>query len=182
MGRASAAWRNAAQGLKMNSNSALLADLAERYWRFECYEMPLAAALAGQTLADAVLFRESQVDHQRRDRIAGELLTGLWAINAADLSAQERATLRLLQRELDGVRSQFHVLAHLRPSLLPLGPDFMAVYWANATNIVRSTDADEYGPDSTEQLSINDYFFWIGGYQLEKHTIRSYYGTLLASG
>lgn len=128
----------------MNSNSALLADLAERYWRFECYEMPLAAALAGQTLADAVLFRESQVDHQRRDRIAGELLTGLWAINAADLSAQERATLRLLQRELDGVRSQFHVLAHLRPSLLPLGPDFMAVYWANATNIPDLAAAELY--------------------------------------
>ena len=31
--------------------------------------------------------------------------------------------------------------------------------WANATNIVRSTDADEYGPNSIEQLSLNDYFF-----------------------
>jgi hypothetical protein len=31
--------------------------------------------------------------------------------------------------------------------------------WANATNIVRSTDTDEYGPNSVEQLSINDYFF-----------------------
>ena len=31
--------------------------------------------------------------------------------------------------------------------------------WANATAIVRSTDTDEYGPDSTTQLSINDYFF-----------------------
>jgi hypothetical protein len=37
---------------------------------------------------------------------------------------------------------------------------FNGVYtWANATSIVRSTDADQYGPDSTEQLSINDYFF-----------------------
>ena len=37
---------------------------------------------------------------------------------------------------------------------------FNGVYtWANATVIVRSTDADQYGPDSTEQLSINDYFF-----------------------
>ena len=31
--------------------------------------------------------------------------------------------------------------------------------WANATNIVRSTDTDEYGPNSVEQISINDYFF-----------------------
>jgi hypothetical protein len=35
--------------------------------------------------------------------------------------------------------------------------------WANATNIVRSTDTDEYGPDSVTQLSINDYFFTTGG-------------------
>jgi hypothetical protein len=31
--------------------------------------------------------------------------------------------------------------------------------WANATNIIRSTDTDEYGPNSIEQLSLNDYFF-----------------------
>ena len=35
--------------------------------------------------------------------------------------------------------------------------------WANATNIVRSTDTDEYGADSTTQLSINDYFFTTAG-------------------
>jgi hypothetical protein len=31
--------------------------------------------------------------------------------------------------------------------------------WANATNIVRSLDTDEYGPNSAEEISINDYFF-----------------------
>jgi hypothetical protein len=37
---------------------------------------------------------------------------------------------------------------------------FNGVYtWSNATVITRSTDADEYGPNSSEQLSINDYFF-----------------------
>jgi hypothetical protein len=37
---------------------------------------------------------------------------------------------------------------------------FNGVYtWANATVIVRATDADQYGPDSTEAMSINDYFF-----------------------
>ena len=35
--------------------------------------------------------------------------------------------------------------------------------YANTTAIVRATDADEYGPDSTEQLSINDFFFTTGG-------------------
>ena len=41
---------------------------------------------------------------------------------------------------------------------------FNGVYtWANATNIVRSTDTDEYGPNSATQLSLNDYFFVTGG-------------------
>ena len=36
-------------------------------------------------------------------------------------------------------------------------------YWANATTIVRTTDADSYGPDSTTDLSVNDYFYTTGG-------------------
>ncbi|WP_353480144.1 hypothetical protein [Haliscomenobacter sp.] len=41
---------------------------------------------------------------------------------------------------------------------------FNGVYtWSNATAIVRSTDADQYGASSTEELSINDYFFVSGG-------------------
>ena len=35
--------------------------------------------------------------------------------------------------------------------------------WSNASVIVRSTDADEYGPDSSNQLSLNDYFFTTNG-------------------
>jgi hypothetical protein len=35
--------------------------------------------------------------------------------------------------------------------------------YANTTAIVRATDADEYGSDSTTQFSINDYFFVQGG-------------------
>ena len=35
--------------------------------------------------------------------------------------------------------------------------------YANTTAIIRSTDADEYGSDSTTQLSINDYFFVSSG-------------------
>jgi len=41
---------------------------------------------------------------------------------------------------------------------------FNGVYtWANATNIVRSSDADEYGPANFDQLSLNDYFYVSGG-------------------
>ena len=35
--------------------------------------------------------------------------------------------------------------------------------YTNATAITRTTDTDEYGPDSVEQLSINDYFFTLTG-------------------
>ena len=35
--------------------------------------------------------------------------------------------------------------------------------WANATNIVRSTDADTYGPANPNTFSINDYFFVSNG-------------------
>jgi hypothetical protein len=41
---------------------------------------------------------------------------------------------------------------------------FNGIYtWSNATVIVRSTDADEYGSNSSEQLSLNDYFFVSNG-------------------
>ena len=41
---------------------------------------------------------------------------------------------------------------------------FNGVYtYANTTAIVRATDADQYGSDSTEALSLNDYFFVTGG-------------------
>ena len=35
--------------------------------------------------------------------------------------------------------------------------------WANATNIVRALDSDEYGPDSANAMSVNDYFFVSAG-------------------
>ena len=35
--------------------------------------------------------------------------------------------------------------------------------WANATTIIRTTDTDSYGPDSTTDLSINDYFYTTNG-------------------
>ena len=35
--------------------------------------------------------------------------------------------------------------------------------YSNTTAITRSTDTDEYGPDSTQALSINDYFFTQNG-------------------
>ena len=41
---------------------------------------------------------------------------------------------------------------------------FNGIYtWANATNLVRSTDADQWGLDDADALSLNSYFFVTGG-------------------
>jgi uncharacterized protein (DUF885 family) len=127
-----------------DSPSRRLADLAERYWQFECHELPLTAAMAGVALPDAVLFRESADDHARRDRRAGELLAEAGQIEAATLTAQERATLALLQRELSGLRAQHAVDSHLRPWLFPAGPDFTAMFWANSASVADATTATLY--------------------------------------
>jgi uncharacterized protein (DUF885 family) len=121
-----------------------LADLAQRYWRFECHEIPLTAALAGEPTGDAVLFRESAADHARRNADAGALLAELQRVDRAALDAQDRATQALLERELSGLRAQYAVHAHLRPWLLPAGPDFTAMFWANSTAIANAADATLY--------------------------------------
>jgi uncharacterized protein (DUF885 family) len=112
-----------------------LAALAERYWAFECHELPLSAVLAGQTLQDAVLFRESAADHQRRNTDAGHLLMQAEQIDTGPLNAQERATLALIKRELAGLRAQHAVDSWQRPWLFPAGPDFTAMFWANSTSL-----------------------------------------------
>jgi uncharacterized protein (DUF885 family) len=125
----------------MNTAAQALADLAERYWRFECHEIPLSAALAGQPMADGVLFRESAQDHARRERGAGAMLAELQAIDPTGLAAQQRATHALLARELQGLQEQYAVDSHLRPWLFPAGPDFTAVFWANSAAIADAASA-----------------------------------------
>ncbi|MGV3479513.1 MAG: DUF885 domain-containing protein [Sphingobium sp.] len=121
-----------------------LAALAERFWRFECRETPLAAILAGQPTEDEVVFRESADDHARRDAGAAEMLDALAAIPAEGLDDQDRATRILLERELRAVRDLYAVQAHLRPWLLPAGPDFNTVFFANSAAIADSAGAALY--------------------------------------
>ncbi len=124
--------------------AAALADLAERYWRFECFERPLTAVLAGEPTADAVLFRESEADHNRRYRHAGVLLGDLAAIDTSGLPAQERATAALLRHELETMRALHEVRAHLRPSLFPNGPAMSAVHFANTSSVDDAASAGLY--------------------------------------
>lgn len=121
-----------------------LAALAERYWQFECHELPLTAAMAGVALPDTVLFRESAADHARRNQRAGDLLADAEQIEPRALAAQERATLALLKRELAGLRAQYAVDSHLRPWLFPAGPDFTAMFWANSASASDAASAALY--------------------------------------
>ncbi len=136
--------RTRTDAAKAPTPAARLAALAERYWQFERHEMPLTAAMAGEALPDAVLFRESAADHARRHAKAGELLAEAEAFDATPLAAQERATLGLLKRELSGLRAMHAVDAHLRPWLFPAGPDFTAMFWANSTNVADAAAAQRY--------------------------------------
>ena len=124
--------------------SARLADLADRYWRFFCHEWPLYAVLAGEATPDAVLFRESPADHDRRSRTAGGLLAELDRIDVDGLLLQDRATHQLLHRELESIRSLHAVAAHLRPSLYPTGPAMMVSYFANSSSVDDAESAERY--------------------------------------
>jgi uncharacterized protein (DUF885 family) len=121
-----------------------LADLAARYWAILCAESPFSAILAGAKVEGAILFRESAADHTRRDGLAAELLTELATIPTEALGITDRATHQLLQRELSDIRAQFAVHAHLRPWLLPVGPDFNTVFFANSIALTTTDDARLY--------------------------------------
>lgn len=121
-----------------------LADLAERYWRFQCHEGPTFAILAGEDVDDPVLFREAPADFDRRDAVAAGMLAELDGIDGSDLDAQNQATHRLLSHELGAIRALYAVGAHHRPTLFPTGPAMSATYFANTTTISDRAEADRY--------------------------------------
>ena len=121
-----------------------LQDLAERYWQFQCHAYPMFAILAGETIDDGVLFRESPADFDASRATSTEMLTELERIDQAELGAQDRATHRLLHHELSRIRALHDVGAHLRPTLFPTGPAMSSTYFANTTSIQSKADAERY--------------------------------------
>ena len=121
-----------------------LASLAGRYWRFVCHEQPLTAILAGEATQDAVVFRESGADYERRYRLAAEMLDALGAIAPDGLAPDDRATHALLAHELRGIRTLHEVGAHRRPSLFPNGPALMTSHFANTTAVSDAASAELY--------------------------------------
>ncbi len=127
----------------MTDSRDALESLCERYWDFEAYESPFSAVLAGERPSDAVLFRESPADYDRKFEQAGVLLAELADIPKNALDAQDAATAKLMQRELTKVRDFYGVKAHLRPSLFPAGPDFSLRFFANAAS-ANTVEAAEF--------------------------------------
>lgn len=121
-----------------------LADLAAAYWRFECEEQPFTAIMAGEPTDATVLFRDSAADHARRAERAREMAASLAAIGTDALSARDRVTHRLLAREFATIAGHHAVHAHLRPWLLPVGPDFNSVFFANGTELPNAAAAALY--------------------------------------
>lgn len=121
-----------------------LSELAERYWQFLRFEFPLSAYLAGQANDDPIMFRESPEDHQRRATQADAMLAELRLIPLENLLGQDRITHRLLKRELRDLCKTYATDSHLRPWLLPAGPEFNTIYFANTTQIQRAEEAKLY--------------------------------------
>ena len=128
----------------MTEAAARLADLAERYWRFECEEAPFTAILAGEPTRARMLFREAATDYARRDAAAAAMLEELAAIPTEALSVRDLATHRLMRRELDAIRAHYAVDSQLRPWLLPVGPEFNTIFYANSVALTDTAGADLY--------------------------------------
>ncbi len=125
-------------------STSLLADLAARFWRFQCHEFPTMAIGAGEPVPDAVLFREAPQDHARRYAAAGEMLAALDAIALDGLAGEDRATHQLLRAELEDIRNFHDVSAHKRPPMLPRGPEQAIANFANTAGITNAASAALY--------------------------------------
>lgn len=128
----------------MISASFALDELAERYWAFRCDEFPIAAILAGVAPAGNRLTRDAPEDFERRANAATHLLEELEVVAPDRLSPTERATHALLRDELTAMIDLVAHQGHLRPSIYPLGPEFVLNNWASMTSLATPADARTY--------------------------------------
>jgi uncharacterized protein (DUF885 family) len=125
-------------------SSPALAALADDYWQFLRREFPLSALLAGQPADEPVMFREGPADAPRRADAAAGLLQRLQPLAPGLRDPQDRITHELLHRELTDLRDTAATRSHLRPWLLPGGPEFNAAYFANASVVADAASARSY--------------------------------------
>ncbi len=72
------------------------------------------------------------------------MLDELAGIAREGLSRQDGITHRLLERELNDLREAHATGSHLRPWLLPAGPEFNTIYFANVSQIGNVQEARAY--------------------------------------
>lgn len=132
-----------------------LNELSSRYWQFLRYEFPLNALTAGEPLDEPTLFREAPSDFARRADVARIFHAELGNISLASLSQKDRITYRLLERELTDLQDLFATGSHLRPWLLPAGPEFNTQYFANLTHLGDVAQAKLY---LARLAKLSDYF------------------------
>ena len=119
----------------MGETGLALNELASRYWQFLRHEFPFNALTAGEPLNEPTLFREAPSDFARRADVAHTYHAELQNISLSSLSQKDRITYRLLERELSDLQDVFATDSHLRPWLLPAGPEFNTQYFANLTQL-----------------------------------------------
>lgn len=132
-----------------------LNELSSRYWQFLRHEFPLNALTAGEPLDEPTLFREAPSDFARRADVARIFHAELGNISLASLSQKDRITYRLLERELTDLQDLFATGSHLRPWLLPAGPEFNTQYFANLTHLGDVAQAKLY---LARLAKLSDYF------------------------
>lgn len=121
-----------------------LAELAARYWTFQCEEFPINAIAAGMATEATQLMKEAPADNERRAAWARKALVELAAIDTASLEVDDQATHLLLGHELRLMVELVESGAHLRPAIYPLGPEFTLIYWANSTALATAAEARLY--------------------------------------
>ncbi|MDH0866259.1 DUF885 domain-containing protein [Mitsuaria sp. GD03876] len=128
----------------MATPSTSFDDLCRRYWAFQCDEFPIAALLAGEASPHELLIRDAPADHERRAERAGALLAEALAVDRDALDAERRISAALLERELRLMVDEVATLAHLRPSLYPLGPEATLQGYAQSATFAGVDDARRF--------------------------------------
>ena len=129
----------------MSSKASMaLASLCRSYWAFQCDEFPIIAMMASQAVAHDELLREAPADHARRCGFAQSMLDELAAVPIHALDTQERVSHAMLARDLQALLDVVALQAHLRPSLFPMGPDFVMIYSAGLVALQNQDDAQRW--------------------------------------
>jgi uncharacterized protein (DUF885 family) len=128
----------------MNASTTAIQVLCQSYWNFQRNEFPWLAIMAGQPVDHNRLMLEAPTDYQRRAEAARTLLDQVLDIAPAALDPQERTSRSMLIRELEALVQAVKVQSHLRPSLYPMGPEFMLQYFGGIVSIENKVDAQRW--------------------------------------